>query len=357
MSQDNRSINPDDFFADTRMSFGDHIEELRRHLIKAGLGFALALVFSFFIGKPVLRFISRPVEKELKAFYDRRLATIQAQLDAGIQLEENQTTKWIQIEVPASQFAGGEKPKQIPKPPPNNPETKKSPIEVIRLWIRYPEPVRAQMAVRKAESILGRRPGGLSALSVTEGFMSFVKVSIVCGLLIGSPWILYQLWSFVAVGLYPEEKRMVHYFVPFSVVLFLGGATMCQFLVIPKAIHALLWFNEWLDLEPDLRFSEWLSFAMWLPLIFGLAFQTPIVVMMLARVGIVPTEVIKGKRRIIWFVMAILSAMITPQDIYSMLFLFVPLCLLLELGIFLADRATARAKLAETEENKDLIEV
>src|SRR5262249_57292693 len=102
-----------------------------------------------------------------------------------------------------------------------------------------------------------------------------------------------------------HEKKYVHKYLPISLGLFLAGVLLCQFMVIPKAIEALLWFNEWLGLEPDLRLNEWLSFALLLPLVFGLSFQTTMVMLFLAKLGILDADSFRKKRRIAWFVMAI----------------------------------------------------
>jgi sec-independent protein translocase protein TatC len=168
-----------------------------------------------------------------------------------------------------------------------------------------------------------------------EAFMVYMKVCMVCGIVVGSPWIFYQLWAFVGAGLYPQEKRYIHVYLPFSLMLFLAGVFMCEFLVIPKAIKGLLWFNEWLGLEPDLRLNEWLGFALLLPLVFGLSFQTPLVMLFLAKIGVFDADSFRRKRRMAWFAMAIFAAVITPIDALSMILLWVPMCALYELGIWL----------------------
>ena len=117
------------------------------------------------------------------------------------------------------------------------------------------------------------RPPTLSALSVTEAFMVWLQVAIYIGFVLASPWIFFQLWMFVAAGLYPTEKRLVHVYLPFSLALFLVGVLVCEFVVMPIGIHYLLSFNQWMNIEPDLRLSEWLTFAILMPLVFGIAFQ------------------------------------------------------------------------------------
>src|SRR5207244_12393335 len=96
-------------------------------------------------------------------------------------------------------------------------------------------------------------------------------------------------------------RRYVHVYLPVSLILFLAGIFMCEFLVIPKAIQGLLWFNEWLGLEPELRLNEWLSFAIMLPLVFGLSFQTPLVMLFLAKIGVLDGESFCRQRLLAWF--------------------------------------------------------
>src|SRR5205085_235493 len=143
---------------------------------------------------------------------------------------------------------------------------------------------------------------------------------------IGSPWIFYQIWAFIAAGLYPHEKKLVHVYLPVSLGLFLSGVFMCQFLVIPRAIEALLWFNEWLGFKPDLRLNEWLGFAILLPVVFGVSFQTPMVMMFLARIGIMTAESFRKHWRMAYFALAVFAAIITPTpDMITMLMLWVPM--------------------------------
>src|SRR5262249_52025080 len=127
-------------------------------------------------------------------------------------------------------------------------------------WVDVPfrvRPLEWSIAMSEAARIVGRPPM-LSTMNVMEGFMVYFKVVAMTGLVISSPWVFWQIWSFIAAGLYPHEKKYVHRYLPLSVGLFIAGVIMCQFLIIPNAIRGLLWFNEWLDLEPDLRLNEWL---------------------------------------------------------------------------------------------------
>jgi sec-independent protein translocase protein TatC len=176
----------------------------------------------------------------------------------------------------------------------------------------------------------------LATLAIQEPIMTYFKVCVVTGIVLGSPFIFWELWTFVAAGLYPHEKKYVYIFLPFSLGLFLGGVFICQFLVMPVAVMALLGFNDWIGLTPDLRLSEWLGFAIMMPLVFGVSFQTPLVILFLDSLGILDVKEIQGKRGIVWFSMSIFAAVITPSaDPFSMIMLWIPLGLLFEIGILL----------------------
>jgi sec-independent protein translocase protein TatC len=337
---------PDDFFAETRMSFGDHIEDLRKHLWRAIKGFFVAVIFSFFIAKSVLAFIAAPVEAQLVEFYERRVKQVAEDLKAkDPDLVKKNQPKPLDLTISRQQLE-----RYGIKVGPKTPEQ-------LTLKFEY-RPVDFEIANSEARQLVGRRPA-LSTLNVQEAFVVFFKVAIVTGFVLASPWVFFQIWSFIAAGLYPHEKRYVNVFLPFSLFLFLLGVGVCEFLVMPKAVEALLWFNEWLGLEPDLRLNEWLGFAIWMPVIFGLSFQTPLVMLFLERIGLFNVDAFRGKRRIVWFLMAIFAAVITPStDAFSMLFLWVPMCLLYELGIGLILLSPRQPPLeVEVPEPEDMVEV
>ena len=110
----------------------------------------------------------------------------------------------------------------------------------------------------------------LVSLAPLETLTIFFMVCLVTGLVLASPWVFYQIWSFVAAGLYRHERRYVKKYLPFSLGLFLAGVFLCFLFVLPITLSFLLQFNVWLGVAPTLRLSEWMSFATILPLIFGL---------------------------------------------------------------------------------------
>ncbi len=353
MSHGNNYKDPEDMFADTRMSFGDHLEELRLHLWRAVVGFGVALFLSFFIGRPVLSFIAHPVEVQLQKFYDRRYEKIMAEWKAGTNPELEARNQPRDVELlfdrdALKRLAGvfGVRDPELPEEG-----------TFLALPTRI-KPLQIASALRDANLAIGRRPA-LTTLSAQEAFLVYFQVCLVCGLIIGSPWIFIQIWMFIAAGLYPHEKRYVHVYLPFSLGLFLGGVALCQFVVIPKALEALLWFNEWIGLEPDLRLNEWLSFAILMPLVFGLSFQTPLVMLFLERIGLVDVNTYRAKRRLAWFLLAIFAAVVSPSiDAVSMMFLWVPLGLLFELGIWLCALSPRPTGLdVDVPDSEEMIEV
>src|SRR4051794_37221735 len=301
----NRHSDPDEY----RMTIGEHLEELRRRILMGLAGFVVALVVCLFFGDKVFLMFCRPLSSELGS------------LDLSPQ-------------------------------------------------IHYHE--------------LG------------EGFLTWLQVNLITAVAIASPWIVYQLWQFVAAGLYAHERKYVTRFAPMSIALLIAGMLFVYFLVLPWSIRFFLDFantiplpnstisttqphntvvlpslhgdpllpkdNEmWIDsstgqikiffdkqvrairfssqnlLVPDIKLAEYIDLVTGMLLTFGLSFQLPLVVMALAKIGIVEVDQLKGLRRYIYFGLAVLAAAITPGDVVTAtILLTIPLALLYELGIWLA---------------------
>ena len=188
--------------------------------------------------------------------------------------------------------------------------------------------------------------------------MVWFKVALYAGFVLAAPWIFYQLWMFVAAGLYPHEKKYVHVFLPMSIILFIAGVCLCQFFVLPMGIRWLLEFSEWVGVRPDLRLSEWFSFALLVPLIFGLAFQLPLVMFGLERLGLFTIDTYRSKRRIAIFLIFLISGMANASpDPISMTMLALPLCLLYEFGIQLCKMWPKEELDLDVEETQEMVEV
>jgi len=350
---------PDDMFADTRMSFGEHIEDLRTHLIRAIVGFVLALFVGFFIAPTVLNFIKAPVESQLNEFWERYSGNMQEKLMGEIRTGRQVPPIYIDLALPRRQvrqfmleeFPGlkqfEKKEMQFDIMPGLEAVMRSLGLENVVDWsklakesfldfsnARITNSYDIALAFDRLNKVI--RPPMLTTLSVTEAFVVYFKVALMTGFILGSPWIFYQIWMFVAAGLYPHEKKYVNYFLPFSLALFLVGVIVCEWFVMTRAVAALLYFNEWLGFAPDLRLNEWLGFAIFMPLVFGICFQTPLVMLFIQRIGLLTVDSFRKFRRIAWFTLAVFAAVITPDPSpISMMFLWIPMSLLYELGIFL----------------------
>jgi sec-independent protein translocase protein TatC len=353
---------PDDIFAESRMSFGDHIEELRKHLIRAIVGLLVVLIGGFVldgvgdamgwpnfgVGKPMMKVIVGPVEDQARAFYAKRNQETLPKLteiarhrtdperarELYAKLHDKGWTALSTTEREELRAAPVPMPVYIPVEPlipvfgtPKDPTIKEVKVEMLV----YPAFINYQNNVGET-SLENRRY--LTSLSVQEPFVVYFKVSLLCGVVLASPWIAFQIWSFVAAGLYPHERAYVYKFLWPSVGLFLAGVALCQFVVLPGAVKALLGFNSWLDVDPDLRLNEWLGFALILPIVFGVSFQTPLVMFFLNRIGMFGWEDYWSKWRYAVIILAVFAAIITPTpDAVTMLYLFVPMFGLYLLGI------------------------
>jgi sec-independent protein translocase protein TatC len=175
----------------------------------------------------------------------------------------------------------------------------------------------------------------VQALGAHEVFMIWIKAGFISGMIIASPWIFLQIWTFVAAGLYPHERRYVFIYLPFSLLLFLAGAALAFFFVFKPVLDFLFSFNAAMHIDPDPRISEWLSFVLIMPLGFGISFQLPLVMLFLNRIGIFSVEVYLEKWRIAILAIFVISMFLTPADPVSMMLMAVPLTFLYFGGVCL----------------------
>ncbi|QDV42630.1 Sec-independent protein translocase protein TatCy [Stieleria neptunia] len=174
---------------------------------------------------------------------------------------------------------------------------------------------------------------GLSTFKVEESFMIWVKAGLIVGAVLSSPGVFYFLWQFVAAGLHQHERKYVYVYLPVSVTLFVSGVVLAFFLVLHYVLNFLLAFNGSMDVEVEPRLTYYINFVLLLPLGFGLAFQLPLVMLFLQRIGLIETEMYVGSWRVAILVIFVLSMLLTPADVTSMVALAVPLMFLYFLGI------------------------
>ena len=358
------SLRQRDLFEDNSMNFGDHLDELRICLIRSLIGLIIVCVFTLSFGNVLISIVRGPIDTALvrhglgdheiddvgtESFFERAADWWEAPTEPENQEEAELIAKLegqkVQVDIPVEEFIKAlhqAAPDQFPKPaekvvkeeeeeaksPSNQEKTNsdRSP-KTIRLSLSAPEFSIFRDTVKKIN-----RP---VTLNVQEAFMTYIKVAIVAGLVISSPWIFYNAWMFVAVGLYPHERKHVYLYGTLSLGLFLSGVVFCFYIVLPFVLEFLLSFNAWLDVQPQIRLSEWVTFAVFLPLMFGISFQLPMVMVFLNRLNLFSEQVYREQRRMAILVIAALSMLLTPSDPSSMLLMMFPLIFLYEFGIWL----------------------
>jgi sec-independent protein translocase protein TatC len=176
----------------------------------------------------------------------------------------------------------------------------------------------------------------LQTLSPTEGLQTYFRVALVSGAIISMPWILYQLWKFIAPGLHVHEKRYVYLFVPFATLLFLLGVAFAWYVLLPAAISFLSTFLPSV-FAPEWTSNEYIGFATTFLFWIGVSFEMPLIVYFLARFGIVGATVLREQWRFAIVGIAILAAAVTPSvDPVTMILTMIPLIVLYGISILLA---------------------
>ncbi len=191
-------------------------------------------------------------------------------------------------------------------------------------------------------------------INLTEAFIAYLKVSILAGGIIASPYIFYQLWLFVAPGLYEKEKKAALSFVTFTVLSLLAGVAFCYFIILPVIFPFLLSFGKDMILPlPTIKNS--VSIIIRLFFIFGLIFEIPLVSFFLARIGLLRGDLLKGARKFIFLLSFVVAAIITPPDVVSQVIVGFPLYGIFEISIILArlgEKLHGRAGTTEEAEEK-----
>lgn len=187
----------------------------------------------------------------------------------------------------------------------------------------------------------------LKYLSPTEPFFITLKLAIQVGFLLAFPVVLYQVWAFFSPALEPAERRLIIPSLYLGLVLFAGGVAMAYKIVLPVTLRFTMGFQTE-SLEQSIVISEYMSVVTRLLLAFGTVFEMPVVILVLAALGVVTPEFLAEKRRHAIVAITVLSSVITPGDVITItLMMMVPLILLYELSIVLA-RVVTRHRMAAT---------
>jgi sec-independent protein translocase protein TatC len=340
----------EDLFEHTKMTFGEHLEELRWALIKAVVallvGFGIGLIPALSGG--LVEFVQAPLRAALEEHYGEAakqeyLAHLENEREQGRPVPED-------LEAAAELFAnqGLVTDERLVDPhelaqalaaanadlidlsqlPPRDPATGLNTDHLVRLRFYHKLEDDPRLAV--------------IGLRMEEPFVVYIKAALVIGIVLASPFVFYFIWQFVGAGLYAHERQYVQVYLPFSLTLFLAGVALAFFIAIKLVLQFLLGFYEIMGIDPEPRISDWLNFVLILPLGFGISFQLPLVMLFLERIGIFTAATYKSHWRISVLVIAFLSMVLTPSDPWSMVLMAAPLTILYFFGILLCERMPRR---------------
>ena len=189
--------------------------------------------------------------------------------------------------------------------------------------------------VDRVLAFLIRPVGHVIFTSVADAFVARLMLTIWAGVILALPVIIYQVWQFVCAGLKDNERKYIRFFAPFSFILFVAGGMFGYLAMIPIGMKFLLSFaTEFI--VPMITIQNYISFVTTLILAFGVAFQLPLVLMFLAKIGIVTPAFLVQKRKHAIVLILIVSALITPPDAVSQIIMALPLVVLYEIGIIIS---------------------
>ena len=284
---------------DVEMSLGDHLDELRKRIMRAAIGVLVAACIAGVFYQEIMTFLLAPY--------------LHAWQKLGVVLE------------PVN-----------PAPPP---------VEG------------APAGVNPLAAIAKNLPPRIILGSPATGILAIIIVTTAVGVLAASPWVIYQIWAFIGVGLRHNERRFVRKYVPISGFLFIAGAALFYFLVLPYGLAALMSPALTIQVEgiplidPSVMLEDYLKFIALMTLVFGLTFQTPLVIIFLARTDIVPLETLARRQKVIIFIMIVVGAVLAPTgDPMTCTLMAVPLIVLYEVGLLVAwlmGRKERKIRLAE----------
>jgi sec-independent protein translocase protein TatC len=326
----------------TKMSFGEHLEELRRALFKSLIAITIGFVVGLCVSMPLVAYIQGPLQEALKEHYLReakaeQLRWLQEMKAAGHDVPADLETAAEQMAAEGlaphdwyvspqdlsnalqDNFPGAA---AMLAEPLGDAEAKVDRSQMIRL--RMYQPVESDARLKAI------------SLNTQEPFMVFIKAGFAAGLVLASPFVFYFIWEFIAAGLYRHERRYIHIYLPISLALFAVGAAIAYFLALDYVLEFLFWFHEKMNIDPYPRLSDWITTVVLLPLGFGVSFQLPLAMLLLERIGVFTVDSYISKWKTAVVVIAVISMVLTPGgDASSMLLMFGPLTALYFAGILM----------------------
>lgn len=283
----------EDPLAGSRMTLGEHLEELRKRILRALLAVGIAFCIGWFFQEPFSDVVLRPYRQAVAMLNEYWVAESEALLEAN-------------------------------------------PSEARSTYFTSDEPGNQVLRGMLDTRLLMTGPG--------EGFFFVVKIALYFALFAGSPFVLWQVWQFIGAGLYRDERRSIVRYFPASLLLFLVGVLFGYFGMVPYAMYYL---GRSVPLElarPDIRLEEYFAFLSSLSLALGAVFQLPIVMLFTVRLGIVEVATLARYRGHFVLLAFVVAAILTPPDPVTQLLMAVPMVALFELGLLLARIGGVRRK-------------
>lgn len=364
------------------MSLGDHLEELRGRLILAITGLFIGLIVCMFFGKTLIGVMSNPFEKKIAELHKEKL------IDLREEKEDEDDSEPVSLETQAvivthdltdgykvynsyetiGKLIANLQAEQADSNDKESEDLSGGPVIEAALVAHHPtEGFIVYLTQDQLEEKLGLliETGAITgnlqdnliiqqetAVIVTqgpvEGFMVYIKTCLLFGLLITSPWVIWQIWAFVSSGLYNKEKRYVHVVSPISAVLFITGALFFMLGVAPQMMGFLIKFDAALGVRSFWSLQKYINMVFALTLVFGAAFQMPIAIVSAERLGLVSLETLTKNRAFVILGLVIVAAMATPPDVISQISLAVPLYGLYEASILFCRIWRKRTKPEDT---------
>ena len=347
----------------TSMSLGDHLEELRTRLILAIAGLFLGLVICRCFGSYLIDLLLIPYnraiedikeDKDIVFFepFQRYVINVVPFENAKEFLKNEKLRKSLaasdiyMVRLSSDDIEKSEKKSgklsldltqyDIDTDLSKIAEEKLEPDEGNKGFVAFLSPYKSRKNAKK-----------LTTIKPSEGFMVYIKTSLIFGLLLTSPWIIWQIWAFVASGLYQREKKFAYSVAPASAFLFIAGSVFFMWSIAPITMKFFVKFDAFLGFESQFRPSDYINMILMLTLVFGVAFQMPIVIVFAESMGLVSIDVLAKNRKFVILGIVVLAAMITPPEPISQMGLALPLYMLYELSIIACRFKNRKAKAAE----------
>ncbi len=294
------------------MTFGEHLEELRRRVIFGLIAFAVAFAAAFAFQDQLMGLFARP--------FERARAAINADLVLQWAAKPHApSTASRLVDRLLDLFVETEKGRLD--------EAKVKELRELQAKERLPDPPQL---------------GPLQAISPGETIAAYMLVCLLSAAVISAPVLLLQLWQFVAAGLYANERHIVMRVLPFSLLLFFLGLAFGYFVLAELSVRFLVGYGDLEYIRPQVAIGAYLGLLFMLLLVMGLVFQIPLIMTVLAAVGLAKPQFFRSKRRHFILAIFIVAAIITPPDYISQLLVAAPMLLLFEIGIWMASGAAKR---------------